>query len=76
MRSSQDPYLAVLALQITPLINPSPPPTQLMGRRLRTTLPQIDHQYQNKRKDPSSSSACKSPEIKSEDSVCVLSDKK
>ena len=76
MRSSQNPYLALLALRTNLLIDAPAPATQLMGQRLYTILLYIDHQYQNKQKDPPSSSARKLPELKPEISVCVLSDNK
>ena len=76
MRNSQHPYLALLVLRTTLLIDALPPATQLIGRRLCTILPHIDHNYQNKRKDPPSSSGHKLPELKPEDLAHVLSDNK
>ena len=48
MRSSQNPYLVLLALQTTPLIDAPVPATQLIVHRLYTILPLIDHQYKKK----------------------------
>lgn len=76
MSSSQDPYLALLALRTTPFTDAPAPATQMMGRRLRTILPHIDHQYENKQKNPLTSSACELPELNPGDSVRVLSDNK
>ena len=76
IKSSQDLSLALLALRTTPLPDAPSPATQLMGRRLRTTLPHIEHQYKNKQKEPQATTSRELPILKPGDPVRIHSENK
>ena len=71
IKSKQDPYLALLALRTTPLRDAPSPACQLMGRKLRTTMPSIEHQTRLKKKQPKSDRGRTLTDLKPGDPVRV-----
>ena len=69
IKRKQDPYLALLALQTTSLRDAPSPACQLMGRKLHTTQPSIDHQRKFMKEKPAPDCGCTLPNLKPSDPV-------